>query len=589
MELQYEALDRDSSEIRLITIPPGQTTDDIRFRLWHAPLQKPVLQASTRLGLEQLQKTLPLGWTVAETHQYKYSYIFEHDDTENTQWIHPDPNCNPSLWAPALESPPADFEPQFESLSYTWGSGKPAETAFVEYSGTETSRTSNTWILPLGQNLAQALRHLRRTDADRTLWVDAICINQKDIPEREYQVRKMSLLYQLARRVVVWLGPQSSDSDIAVSSLQYIGSQIEIGRNRARFRAPGAIEAEWFRATTPLSLTKKAWTAVDNLFQRPWFERLWIWQEIQLANSNAIVVCGNHEMLWQQLRKAIICLLTKQQLPTQQLRTRLGDIDPLTIERYSGSFNLLINISRMRKCFDPRDKIYGMLSICGVKLGSKIETSYKKDVKDVYKDVFLQYANQVERLDLLSGCDSALQLEDSPSWVPNWTIPRETWPLYGFSFASGISKSSLRFQAPDILEVEGVRFARIERVTERAPLESPGTLDMVRTWEMPDLQTGIYVAGGSLLDAYCTTIRAGYFDERWPTVKAPSLEEWKDQYLNRISPRRTDQSNEDCELDADIDWMLKMVRGRTFMTMEEGYIGIGPPEATSGETSCDLF
>ena len=36
----------------------------------------------------------------------------------------------------------------------------------------------------------------------------------------------------------------------------------------------------------------------------------------------------------------------------------------------------------MRKCFDPRDKIYGMLSICGVKLGSKIETSYKKDVKD---------------------------------------------------------------------------------------------------------------------------------------------------------------------------------------------------------------
>jgi hypothetical protein len=332
-------------------------------------------------------------------------------------------------------------------------------------------------------------------------------------------------------------------------------------------------------------LTSEVWSAIDNLLQRQWFERLWIWQEIQLANSDAIVVCGEREMLWREFRKAIICLLTKQQLPTPQLRERLGAIDPLTREFHSCAFDALVDLSRMRKCFDPRDKIYGMLSLCGPNLAGKIETSYEKETKDVYRDIFLQYSHQVQRLDLLSGCDSALQLAESPSWVPNWTMPREPWPLYAFSFASGISKALVFYTPPDTLQVSGVQVACIERVTETAALKSPDTLTTMRDWEPNDLRTSLYVTGESLLDAYCTTIRAGYLAERWPNISAPSLEEWKDHYLDQISPTRRVRLDADCELDADIDWMLKMVRGRRFMVTKEGYIGIGPSEATQGQSS----
>jgi hypothetical protein len=40
------------------------------------------------------------------------------------------------------------------------------------------------------------------------VWVDAICINQKDEKEKNQQVRAMSEVYSQAVEVSAWLGPQ---------------------------------------------------------------------------------------------------------------------------------------------------------------------------------------------------------------------------------------------------------------------------------------------------------------------------------------------------------------------------------------------
>jgi hypothetical protein len=55
-------------------------------------------------------------------------------------------------------------------------------------------------------NLDVALRYLRLKDQPRVLWIDAICINQHNIQERNKQVAQMRSIYQSARRVCIWPG-----------------------------------------------------------------------------------------------------------------------------------------------------------------------------------------------------------------------------------------------------------------------------------------------------------------------------------------------------------------------------------------------
>jgi hypothetical protein len=60
--------------------------------------------------------------------------------------------------------------------------------------------------LNITTNLFDALKRLRLPDADRVLWVDAICINQFDLEEKNIQVPLMKDIYSKASVVLIWLG-----------------------------------------------------------------------------------------------------------------------------------------------------------------------------------------------------------------------------------------------------------------------------------------------------------------------------------------------------------------------------------------------
>ncbi|KAF2996196.1 hypothetical protein E8E13_001129 [Curvularia kusanoi] len=185
LKLRYDPLVVATSEIRLITLPPGITKDSeqVQFCLWHTPLHVPVEVQGTRLSLEEINDTLPPGWTAFKTHRYDYKYLFRQDKTGNTSWTYPDPACDEKHWAPELESPPADYKPEYEALSYNWGSPEDPGTALVEHDGIARSPQAELKTLSIGQNLATALRRLHSPDVSPTLWIDAICINQEDLSE----------------------------------------------------------------------------------------------------------------------------------------------------------------------------------------------------------------------------------------------------------------------------------------------------------------------------------------------------------------------------------------------------------------------
>jgi hypothetical protein len=113
-----------------------------------------------------------------------------------------------------------DEKPDYEALSYVWGSMENLSDVVVGSSENAT--------LPITQNLATALPYLRLEDRPRVLWIDAICIDQQNLDERSHQVRRMSDIYTMATRVVVWLGPEGDNSTLALSTMDFLGSQIEV-------------------------------------------------------------------------------------------------------------------------------------------------------------------------------------------------------------------------------------------------------------------------------------------------------------------------------------------------------------------------
>lgn len=82
--------------------------------------------------------------------------------------------------------------PEYSALSYVWGDEPEIHPIVID------GQTFN-----IGLNLLHALQHLRDNVYRVPIWVNSLCINQKDGPEGNAQVRRMADIYQQAGRVYV--------------------------------------------------------------------------------------------------------------------------------------------------------------------------------------------------------------------------------------------------------------------------------------------------------------------------------------------------------------------------------------------------
>lgn len=351
---QYSKLVDEARDIRLITLLPGKVDDDIEFTITYTPLIKPAERHTQRLSLKQVQETLPLGWDVYETTEGRY--LFERLETEQTSWAHPLSHIDRFSYELPPEDAEPDFSPKYEALSYTWGTKDSPETAYVTESPSDELST-----LQIQQNLASGLRHLRHHDSPRTLWVDAVCINQHDIPERNTQVTRMTDIYRQAYRVVVWLGLESSNSKLAIRTLDYLGLQAETLKDNGRGSSTNSSHRDWYRSRCELPYNQATWQAILDMLNRPWFDRLWVTQEILLANHRAIMQCGHDEICWTRFRRGQVCISTKRTLPSREFSDRALEVQIMM--RYFPAYNFyaLLRMAANRLCSDPRDKVYGLL------------------------------------------------------------------------------------------------------------------------------------------------------------------------------------------------------------------------------------
>ena len=168
----------------------------------------------------------------------------------------------------------------FESLSYAWGPAEDPQTIFIGVSGQET--------LSVTRNIREALPYLRDAKKPRVLWIDAICVNQKDLEERSSQVRRMAWIYSKAKRVIVWLGPASTDSHIALECCNTVSSKINVDW-WSDTMSPLSGESHWTDTFRELPFDDKQNIAICNFFHRSWFEVGIRCHSIQFADANYII------------------------------------------------------------------------------------------------------------------------------------------------------------------------------------------------------------------------------------------------------------------------------------------------------------
>jgi hypothetical protein len=229
---------------------------------------------------------------------------------------------------------PLDDEVQYEALSYVWGDPRDRES--ITCDGKEILVT---------RNCLDAIRYLRLPSHTRTLWIDAICINQNSVSERNHQVKLMGKVYHYASKVLVWLGCEVDDTPIAfelLSKLKAVKLKHELqllsdmmakeffpiksdGPSPSKNYIPPP-EAQYQRQTaTGLTsdglilhmgdeerqslpgFSSPQWKALDALLARPWFTGVWVLQEV-IVSQDAVLLCGQRSICWEDFSLAIDCL-----------------------------------------------------------------------------------------------------------------------------------------------------------------------------------------------------------------------------------------------------------------------------------------
>lgn len=155
-----------------------------------------------------------------------------------------------------------DEKPRYVALSYMWGTQDASKEIVINHKR-----------FAVRPNLWECLKRFQRQPYPSRIWIDAICVNQENIPERNQQVRLMGRIYRQATIVIAWLG-----DDATVRAVE------------AAFECDYFRKAPILRFVSLMSKSKrtalaKMYAGLSVLTSRDYWNRAWIVQELCLASD----------------------------------------------------------------------------------------------------------------------------------------------------------------------------------------------------------------------------------------------------------------------------------------------------------------
>ncbi|KAG8355395.1 hypothetical protein FVEN_g6877 [Fusarium venenatum] len=262
--------------------------------------------------------------------------------------------------------------PDYTALSYTWGDDTKLRQIYFQ-NGTELGIRENLWLFLRDQSML--------ISQPKLFWIDAICINQSNIHERNHQVNLMRQIYARAGHVNIWLGQEDDDSDIAMDFLACRAKQ-KLKCRGLGYRSP------WSR---------QEGRALMHLCNRPYWRRMWIIQEIIYA-KDITIWCGSKSCEWSAAESLYLKMKsledenwqTHHEYVVQVLQSSAAVMiwqrahwrHPDTT---APSLLTLINIFQDWQCTDIRDKVYSLVEMASK--DTAVTPDYSLSAHQLYHDV----------------------------------------------------------------------------------------------------------------------------------------------------------------------------------------------------------
>jgi hypothetical protein len=481
-----------------------------------------------------------------------------------------------------------DSIPVYEALSYAWGSQEDPVDIVI---GPRDKR------LAVTRNLAEALPYLRYTDKPRVLWIDAICVNQQDSNERSRQVQRMPDVYSMAYRVIVWLGTASEDSDVALKVLKEMALHVEVDwvSHEVKPSLRGDVNRDFSERGITLPYKKPVLEALSSVLSRSWFERLWVWQEIHLANEQALIVCGYDEISWHDFRKSVLCIWRKKTLVSYHLADRVKNVFTFC-NNPEPDLTSLLETARASKCADPRDKIFAVMGIAvrSVHANSWEPPDYGKSTAEVYQKTIMQYIRYERNLRILRLCQAevALQREnDLPSWVPDLRVPGLELPNSFHQHASTATSAIVEFEGASRMKVKGVLSLEISNVWDLAKPDDSSyssTMNTIRDLASFIGLSGDYDACGAAFEDFCTLFSSGRFSDTFSPLSSnyPTSEQASRCLSSILAQPNIDYHEvQRCcnNTDLFLGWAKASINNQCFFTTSDETFGLAFKGAMQGD------
>jgi hypothetical protein len=390
-----------------------------------------------------------------------------------------------------------DEKPTFLALSYCWKPGQ--NDAIIEDSvidsvpdrSIELCCGGNTMKLSLQRSLDGILRALRRRHGPITIFVDALCINQKDVPEKNIQVPLMSLIYRNASQVLAFLD-QGQQVMTEFSGIDFIRS---VTKPPFRHLHPDS------EMPLPRSLVNvETMVKFKNFLTLSWWNRIWTAQEAILADDLIILHNGRRIPFHQLLKFALIfshhfteCCKDSRVLShmliedhIQQLLQNITQFGIIAAEKSLDFFNAVTHF-RHREATNVLDKVYGLIGLSTSPPSDFVD--YNLSVAECYTNFALKWIEHSGTLDVFAHLYNPEDRQretrwmwphvdrraDLPSWVPDWTLTfkstaqRELGARVVTTYchtASKATKAVIRYSSPGIIWAKGVVFDDVAAVGE---------------------------------------------------------------------------------------------------------------------------
>lgn len=415
----------------------------------------------------------------------------------------------------------------FIAISYCWGDLSPLFLIRVNGIPYKVTRNVVNILGLLDCSARPSGQHSSRNPANqlrrRLIWIDAICINQQNVAERQMQMSMMKSIYEQALSTMLYLGYPPRGEGAAKPALDWLSSLVTEPLEQFTALSKEVQLQRW---------NDQSWILVTDLLNKSrWFRRRWTVQEAAVSRE-VWLVYGAELLKWDifadAIERAAYMWSGLAHRPFFQTQTEALPVADISVTKAIAGLRarlkmglpppqlleMLLNFRRCG-CMYSRERIFALVGLCNDVERRKNEVDLSLDPTATFTRFVISYIDLHGNLDILCSALEIARLErkpfrtledglwvdpdppdvaqmellpDLPSWVPNFTSFRVHWLLgpqlevLGPEFKSIFSAA---YGCPDlkrdlsiskdrkVLSVTGIEIDRVAAFHPDSPIAHP--------------------------------------------------------------------------------------------------------------------